>query len=119
MQNQTALPPPTADQIFFALGDASRRSIFQLVTSGPQTVSALAGALGVTLTAVAQHLVVLESSGLLRTRKQGRVRICEMHGEGLNVLAQWVALNRKMWEQRFDALDALLGEEPSPTKPAG
>ncbi|SEN28773.1 transcriptional regulator, ArsR family [Duganella sp. CF517] len=103
--------PGAVDQIFVAMGDATRRAIFRLVTGGPQTVSALAGALGVTLTAVAQHLAVLESCGLLRTRKQGRVRICEMRREALDVLAEWVALNRQMWEQRFDALDELLKED--------
>ncbi len=107
--------PAAADEIFSALGDATRRAIFRLVTAGPQSVSALAGALGVTLTAVGQHLTILESCGLLRTRKQGRVRICEMERAGLDVLAEWVALNRQMWEQRFDALDAMLREDDGTT----
>lgn len=105
------LEPLEADRVFAALGDGTRRAIFRLVSAGPQSVSILAEALGVTLTAVTQHLRVLESCGLLRTRKAGRVRICEMDHKGLDVLAEWVALNRQLWTQRFDALDAMLRDE--------
>ncbi|GGY41321.1 ArsR/SmtB family transcription factor [Pseudoduganella albidiflava] len=101
-----------ADQVFAALGDATRRAIVKRVAQGPQSVSALAAALDVTLTAISQHLHVLQTCGLLRTRKVGRVRMCELDAQGLDVLAQWVAVNRRMWEQRFDALDALLQKNP-------
>jgi DNA-binding transcriptional ArsR family regulator len=103
-----------ADRIFAALGDRTRRTIFRMVTDGPQTVSALADALGVTLTAVSQHLGVLQECGLLRTRKVGRTRLCEMDHQGIDVLADWVAFNRSLWEQRFDALGALLSENAPP-----
>lgn len=99
------------DRIFAALGDGTRRALFRLVSAGPQSVSSLAEALGVTLTAVTQHLRVLEGCGLLQTRKIGRVRMCEMDGKGLEVLADWVALNRQLWQQRFDALDAMLRDD--------
>ena len=101
-----------ADQVFSALGDATRRAIVKLVAQGPQSVSALAAALDVTLTAISQHLRVLQTCGLLKTRKVGRVRMCELDGQGLEVLAHWVAFNRRMWEQRFDALDSLLQHNP-------
>lgn len=100
-----------ADRIFAALGDRTRRTIFRMVTSAPQSVSALADALGVTLTAISQHLGILQDCGLLRTRKVGRVRMCEMDHKGIDVLADWVAFNRGLWEQRFDALGNLLAED--------
>jgi DNA-binding transcriptional ArsR family regulator len=101
-----------ADGIFAALGDGTRRAIYKMVAEGPRTVSALAQALGVSLTAVSQHLRVLQACGLLRTRKEGRSRICEMDHQGIDVLAAWVALNRQLWNDRFDALDAILREDP-------
>lgn len=106
-----ALDSGGADRIFTALGDGTRRALFRLVSAGPQSVSSLAEALGVTLTAVTQHLRVLETCGLLQTRKVGRVRMCEMDGKGLDVLADWVTLNRQLWQQRFDALDGMLRED--------
>lgn len=111
MQQAKAMQPDAADQVLAALGDATRRAIVRLVTQGPQTVSSLATALGVTLTAISQHLRVLQACGLLQTRKVGRVRTCELDHHGLDILADWVALNRQMWEQRFDALGAMLQED--------
>jgi DNA-binding transcriptional ArsR family regulator len=114
MNQARAMHTDAADQVFAALGDATRRAIVKLVAQGPQSVSALAAALNVTLTAISQHLRVLQTCGILQTRKVGRVRICELDGHGLDVLAQWVAFNRRMWEQRFDALDAILQENAGP-----
>ena len=111
MNHVTAIQTDAADPVFAALGDATRRAIVKLVAQGPQSVSSLAAALNVTLTAISQHLRVLQTCGILQTRKVGRVRVCELDGHGLDVLAQWVAVNRRMWEQRFDALDALLQED--------
>lgn len=99
------------DRVFAALGDATRRAIFQMVAEGPRSVSVLAQALGVSLTAITQHLRVLQGCGLLQTRKEGRVRICEMDRQGLDLLAEWVQFNRQLWDRRFDALDAILREE--------
>jgi DNA-binding transcriptional ArsR family regulator len=111
MLQAQAMQPDRADEVFAALGDATRRAIVRLVTHGPQTVSALAAALNVTLTAISQHLRVLQACGLLQTRKVGRVRICELDHHGLDVLAGWVAFNCQMWEQRFDALDVMLQDD--------
>ncbi|USX12564.1 metalloregulator ArsR/SmtB family transcription factor [Oxalobacteraceae bacterium OTU3CAMAD1] len=112
MNHVPAIQADAADQVFAALGDATRRAIVKLVAQRPQSVSALAAALNVTLTAISQHLRVLQTCGILQTRKVGRVRMCELDGQGLDVLAHWVAFNRQIWEQRFDALDAMLQEEP-------
>ncbi|MCD2515704.1 metalloregulator ArsR/SmtB family transcription factor [Massilia sp. G4R7] len=114
MSHASALQPNEADGIFAALGDATRRAILKMVLQGPQSVSVLAGAIDVTLTAVSQHLRIMESCGLVRTRKVGRVRMCEADRRGLDVLADWVSLNRRMWEERFDRLDAMLRDEESP-----
>ena len=109
MNKVLAVQTDAADPVFAALGDATGRAIVKLVAR--QSVSSLAAALNVTLTAISQHLRVLQTCGILQTRKVGRVRVCELDGHGLDVLAQWVAVNRRMWEQRFDALDAILQED--------
>ena len=111
MTPAAAPAPDAADRIFAALGDRTRRTMFRMVSEAPRSVSALAEAAGVTLTAVAQHLNVLEDCGLLTSRKVGRVRMCDLDRQGLDVLAAWIAENRRMWEQRFDALDAMLRED--------
>jgi len=99
------------DRVFHALGDSTRRSIVERLSRGPASVSELAEPLGVTLAAVVQHVQVLERSGLVRTRKVGRVRTCRLEPEGLDVVSRWVAELRSSWERRLDRLGALLAEE--------
>ena len=71
------------DRVFHALGNPTRRAIVEKLSQGPLSVSALAAPLDMTLTAVAQHLQVLEESGLVRTEKLGRVRTCQIETAGL------------------------------------
>ncbi|MTW13378.1 metalloregulator ArsR/SmtB family transcription factor [Pseudoduganella eburnea] len=101
-----------ADRIFAALGDGTRRAIVDLLAHGPLTVSALAQPLGVSLTAVAQHLQILEACGLLKTEKRGRVRFCAMDPDGLDALEEWVGRHRQLWARRFSQLEEILREDP-------
>jgi len=110
MSTAAAFSLSDADRIFIAMGDATRRAIFRLLSQGPQSVSALAKALDITLTAVAQHLDVLQSCRLVQTRKTGRVRQCAIDPQGLVVLDEWIAMNKRMWDARLDQLGAMLDE---------
>ncbi len=71
---------------------------------GPVSVSQLAGPLGITLTAVGQHLEILEACGLAVTEKVGRVRTCRIASAGFDALEQWVRAHRTEWERRLDRL---------------
>ncbi|MGC4049814.1 MAG: metalloregulator ArsR/SmtB family transcription factor [Paludibaculum sp.] len=99
------------DRIFHALGDPTRRALVERLSEGPMSVSSLATPLDVTLTAVMQHLQVLEESGLVRTEKVGRVRTCRVEPAGFAVLQKWLADRRSMWERRLDLLGELLAED--------
>jgi DNA-binding transcriptional ArsR family regulator len=59
---------------------------------------------------VIQHLHVLKKSGLVHTKKVGRVRTCRIETAGLSVLEQWIGEVRSMWERRLDRLGDLLAE---------
>jgi DNA-binding transcriptional ArsR family regulator len=99
------------DRVFQALGDPTRRAIIGRLTLGPQSVSRLAEPLGVTLTAIGQHLQVLEEAGFVRTQKSGRVRSCRLESAGFRAVEQWAAEHRTLWERRLDALGDLLAED--------
>jgi DNA-binding transcriptional ArsR family regulator len=74
------------------------------------SVSALAAPLGITLTAVAQHLQILEMSALVHTEKLGRVRTCRIEPAGFSALERWIKDHRTVWERRLDRLGELLAE---------
>src|SRR5580658_8594928 len=98
------------DRMFHALGDPTRRAILEKLSEGPLSVSWLAAPLDITLTAVVQHLQVLEESGLVHTEKVGRVRTCRIETAGFYALEQWIGEHRSMWERRLDRLGEVLAE---------
>src|SRR4029079_11630111 len=99
------------DQVFYALGDPTRRRLVEQLSRGPASVSDLAKPLGITLAAVVQHLQVLERSAIVDTHKVGRVRICRIEPTGLNVAADWIAERSSLWERRLDRLGDIHAEE--------
>jgi DNA-binding transcriptional ArsR family regulator len=108
MLNQSA----QLDLMYQALGDAGRRAMVERLSRGPASVSELAKPLDMTLSAVVQHLKVLEASGLVRSEKVGRVRTCRVAPEALSLAEQWINQRRMMWERRFDRLGEYLGSQP-------
>lgn len=107
------MPPVKVDvdRLFQALGDPTRRAMLDRLSEGSLSVSQLAGPLGITLTAVTQHLQILEECGLAHTEKVGRVRTCRVGSEGFDALERWIKEHRTIWERRLDRLGALLEEE--------
>ena len=69
-----------------ALGDPTRRAIFERLVEGPRAVGELAGELPVTRPAVSQHLKVLKAAGLVVDRPAGRQRIYQVDRDGLEAL---------------------------------
>ncbi len=99
------------DRLFHALGDPTRRSIIDALVERPASVSKLAEPLGITLTAVMQHLEILESAGLVHTEKIGRVRVCRLEPGGFGELERWIREHRIAWERKLDRLGDFLDEE--------
>ena len=104
-------PAIDIDRLFRALGDPTRRAILDRLSERPQSVSGLAAPLGITGTAVAQHLQILEESGLVQTEKVGRVRTCRIEPAGFTALERWIGEHRTVWERRLDRLGNVLAED--------
>lgn len=83
------------DQVFHALADPSRRQMLERLTRGPASTSQLAEPLQMSLSAVAQHLKVLEASGLVRSEKRGRERLCHVERGALDAAETWIARRRE------------------------
>jgi len=77
----------------------------------PQSVSALAERFNITLTAVSQHLRLLEEAGLIRSQKLGRTRSCQIEPAALSRLQTWLLDRRSIWEKRLDDLTDILDDE--------
>jgi DNA-binding transcriptional ArsR family regulator len=75
------------DEVFSALGDPTRRDLVERLSGGPATVSEPAAPLDMSLSAVVQHLGVLESCGVVRSEMVGRTRTCRLEPVGLRLAA--------------------------------
>ena len=102
---------PPSNEVFRALGDPTRRDMVERLSRGPATVSQLAEPLDMTLSAVVQHLASLESCGLVRSEKVGRVRTCRLQPVGLELAEDWFAGQRAVWERRLDRLGEVLAAD--------
>jgi len=102
--------PAALDRVFHALADPSRRAMVDRLARGPASVSELAEPFDMTLAAVAQHLRVLEDSGVVRTEKVGRVRTCRIEPAALTSAEQWISKRKALWERRLDRLADVLAE---------
>jgi DNA-binding transcriptional ArsR family regulator len=98
------------DHVFHALADPARRSMVERLSRGPASVSSLAEPLDMTLSAVVQHLAVLEASGLVKSEKIGRVRTCSVQRPALQLAEKWITERRASWERRLDRLGEILAE---------
>jgi len=102
--------------VFQALADPTRRAMVERLSRGPSSVSELAQPLDMTLSAVVQHLAVLETSGLVRSEKVGRVRTCRVERAALQRAGNWIGARRESWERRLDRLGEFLERHQPPTK---
>ena len=100
---------PSLDLAFTALADPTRRAMVERLSSGAASVSELAAPLAMSMSAVVQHLKVLEASGLVVSQKTGRVRTCRVQPEALSAAERWLNDRRRSAEHRLDRLGALLG----------
>jgi DNA-binding transcriptional ArsR family regulator len=116
MLNQSSTRDVRLDRVFQALADPARQRIVERLSRGPASVSVLAEPLEMSLPAVMQHLHVLESSGLVRSEKVGRVRTCRIEPTALRTAEQWIASRRTSWERRLDRLGDYLAEQEGPPR---
>ena len=102
------------DRTFQALSNPTRRAVLARLGQRPATVSELAEPFAMALPSFMQHLRLLESAGLVESRKQGRVRIVQLRPEALQETSRWLDEQRQTWERRLDRLDDYLATMEDP-----
>ena len=104
------------DTVFGALSDPTRRGILERLGRRDASISELADGFSMTLTGIKKHVRILESAGLVATKKVGRVRRCTVGQGTLDLETAWIEKHRQMLEGRLDRLGEFLertkGNEP-------
>lgn len=92
------------DAVLHALSDGSRRTVLEVLRTGPATAGELADRLPIARPGVSRHLRVLREAGLVEFRQEAQFRLYSLSPEPLAQVDEWLDHYRSLWEQRMDAL---------------
>jgi DNA-binding transcriptional ArsR family regulator len=104
------------DSVFGALSDATRRAILARLVEGEATVNELIEPFDLKQPTISKHLKVLERAGLVSRGREAQFRPVHLNAAPLADAASWIGGYRRLWEDSFDRLDALLGSKQSTRK---
>lgn len=96
------------DRIFQALGDRSRRAIFESLMQGEAAVKDLTARFDISQPAISQHLATLKGAGLVKGRREGRCVYYRVEPRGMKPLLDWIEHYRAFWPERLARLERLL-----------
>ena len=97
-------------EVFRALGDPTRRAVYERLTAGERSVSDLREGLPISQPAVSQHLAALKAAGLVGERREGRRVFYRIEPQGLAPLIDWLGRHRAFWPERIERLKDVLKE---------
>ena len=109
-RKETASRTARLDAVFAALADPTRRAIIERLSLSAARVTEVAEPFAMSLNAVSKHIRVLEASGVVARRRQGRDHILSINTRSLDEIDGWIERTRRYWEQRLDAMERLLRE---------
>ena len=98
--------------VFKAIADPTRREILRLLRGGGRTVGDVASNFRTSRPAISKHLRLLRSAGLVRTRKSGTARICELNAQPLRAVNDWLAGYAAFWDENLQALKQYVEKNP-------
>jgi len=96
--------------IFQAIADPTRRAIIALIALQAMTPNAIAEHFDTSRQAVSKHLRILAECEIVRQEQKGREIYYTLEIEKMKEIDEWLEQYRKIWESRFEELDALLAE---------
>ena len=98
------------DATFSALADPTRRAILARLATGEATVMELAKPFDLSQPTISKHLKVLERAGLISRGRDATKRPCRIEPAALSEVTDYLERYRRLWDARFQRLDAVLEE---------
>ena len=99
------------DSIFHSLADPTRRDLLDRVSRREHSVGELVKHYDVSFAAISKHLKVLEKAKLVIKRKEGKKQMVAVSPAGLKEADEYLEQYRRMWQGRYDKLEALINNE--------
>jgi DNA-binding transcriptional ArsR family regulator len=108
---ESSISMPQLDQVFHALGDATRRRMLMDLSAGERTVGQLAAPFSMSLAAASKHIKTLEKAGLVRREVRWRTHVCQLVPGPLATAHDWLGFYERFWTTRLDELERILREQ--------
>lgn len=104
---------------FSALAEPNRLHIVELLRDEPRSVNEIVSTLKLNQPQVSKHLKVLADAGIVEVNPQANKRVYGLSPQKFQEIDKWVERYRKLWEEKFDRLDALIRVENKKFKKGG
>ena len=95
---------------FVALSDPTRRTIIKRLSQGPASIHGLTEAFALSQQMISKHVAYLVRARIVKKTKHGRESMCTLRPEAIKAVSDWAHDYRRLWEESFDKLDAVLTE---------
>ncbi len=97
------------DRLFLALGDRTRRKMMLLLSKNESlNVSELGETFEATKQSISKHLKVLESAGLIKKTKDGRIQHCKINPEAIEQVQKVMEQYSRFWSAQLDSLEQFI-----------
>ena len=105
--------PSQVHDVFRALGDPTRMAIVERLAGGEARVTDIAEPFPMSLNAVSKHLKVLEESGVVARRVNGRVHTIRLNEEAFGAARVWMRRQEEFWRERLENLRTFVSQDES------
>lgn len=102
--------------VFQAIADPTRRTIITLVAASAMTPTAIAGNFEYSRQTISKHIQILTECDLLEQEQKGREIYYRLNPKGMKQIADFIEPYRKMWDDRFNTLEAVMKKHQSSSK---
>lgn len=109
----------TASDVFNAVAEPRRRAILDLLAGGERAVNDVVRLLKIGQPAVSKHLKVLHAVGLVNARKEGRLRLYRVNGDGLKPMHDWTRQYERFWIHQINRIKERAQREAAKRSRAG
>ena len=105
--------------VFQAIADPTRRQIINMIAYKSLNLNTVAENFNISRPAISKHIKIITECGLVTIKQKGRERYCEARLDKLSEVSNWIEQYRKLWEEKFDALENYLNELQAKEKKHG
>ncbi|MER2090007.1 MAG: metalloregulator ArsR/SmtB family transcription factor [Sporosarcina sp.] len=106
------LEEPQKYDVFQAIADPTRRKLLEIIAVEELSISTMSSHFTMSRTAVTKHLHILESAGLVNSRKSGREKLYRLETGPLQNLQSWLSFYEQYWDKKLAKLKKVVEANP-------